>query len=191
MNRSKAAGHLAIALVVLATSGGAVSAAEEIYRWVDAQGVVHYTQVAPRGVPFERVTPGQRPGGAPSFYNPSPDGASAASGGTPASSPSGSASPDPAPSSGGNPQGGTRLTEQQQAEQQRLQSEAEERLADIRAAKEENCRNAREQFQQFTTYARIRVDDGEGGTRLLTEEERQERIEEAQEAIVMNCDDAG
>jgi hypothetical protein len=75
--------------------------------------------------------------------------------------------------------------------QQRLEDQAAERMAELEQTRRENCARAREQFQQFTTYARIRVEDEGGGTRILTEEERQERIAQAREAIVLNCEGEG
>jgi arginyl-tRNA--protein-N-Asp/Glu arginylyltransferase len=75
--------------------------------------------------------------------------------------------------------------------QQRLEDQTAERLAELEQTRSQNCERAREQFQLFTTYARIRVEDEGGGTRVLTEEERQERIAEAREAIVLNCEDEG
>ena len=44
------------------------------------------------------------------------------------------------------------------------------------------------EHRQFTTYARIRVADGAGGVRILTDDERAVRIAEVQEAIVLNCE---
>lgn len=170
-------------LLLAGIAAAPVGAAEDIYRWVDGAGVVHYTQVAPRGVAYERVSPGaRRTGAAPSFYNPTPDGADA---------PAGSTAPAPSQDTAAAPEGQPTLTPEQQARRDALEAEANARLANVRDTREENCRNAREQFQQFTTYARIRVADGDGGTRVLTESEREARIAEAQEAIVLNCDDAG
>ena len=150
------------------------TAAEAVYRWVDASGQVHYTQVAPRGIPYERVAPnGRSPAPAPSIFNPRRQpapGETVAAADTPGE-------PEPIP-----------LSEAQLQQQAELEAEAEARLQQIAQAKAQNCSNAREQFREFTTYARIRVADGNGGVRVLTEEERQARIAEAQEAIVLNCE---
>ena len=161
----------------------AAPAAEEIYRWVDAAGTVHYTQVAPQGIAFERVTPGnrERPG---TLANPrSPSSAAAGSATTRSQAPE-SRDADSA-------DGSAALTETQQRLKRELEQEAQERLAEVQATRRDNCEKAREQFREFTTFARIRVSDGQGGARVLTEEERQQRIDEAQEAIVLNCDDSG
>lgn len=166
-------------------TGSPVHAAEEIYRWVDAAGVIHYTQVAPREGEWQRVTPGTHAARrAPTLDNPRARETAGAAG-------SASSTASPAPQDSGAQDEPPQLSEQQQAMQQRLEEQAAERLADLEQARRENCKKAREQFQQFTTYARIRVEDEGGGTRVLGEEERQQRIAEAREAIVLNCDDEG
>lgn len=174
---------LTATLAVAGTLPLAASAAEEIYRWVDAAGVVHYTQVAPQGVAYDRVTPGSR--GRPSAQ------ATLANPRTPPATPeAGSAAPQtqqtPVPDAA--TESSATLTETQRQLQQELEQEAQERLAQVRAERRDNCEKAREQFRQFTTYARIRVSDDSGGMRILGEEERQQRIAEAQEAIVLNCE---
>lgn len=180
MRPSICAGILAFAAVL---AGIPAHGAEDIYRWVDAAGVVHYTQVAPRDADWERVTPGARLAGrrTPTLDNPrtreGEGSAAPASGSTPANRQR-SAQAEESP----------QLSEAQQAMQQRLEEQAASRLAELEQTRKGNCRKAREQFRQFTTYARIRVEDEDGGTRVLTEEERQKRIAEARKAIVLNCE---
>lgn len=170
---------LAFAAVLTVSS---VHAAEKIYRWVDAAGVVHYTQVAPREGEWERVTPGVHAARrTPTLDNPRARGPAGAA----------SSSASPAPQNSGAQDEPPQLSEQQQAMQQRLEDQATERLAELEQTRRENCEKAREQFQQVTTYARIRVEKEGGGTRVLGEEERQQRIAEARKAIVLNCDDEG
>lgn len=154
------------------------SAAQAVYRWVDANGVVHFTQTAPRDVPYEQVSPsgqGSRP--APSFYSPRRDAPAAPA--NPDAGETEANAEDPA------------LTAAQQQRQAELDAQAQTRLSEMAAARRRNCELARQQFEEFTTFARIRVADGEGGVRILTEAERAERIAEAEEAILVNCDDAG
>ena len=176
-------GSRALAIVCFATgmscAAPLASAAEAVYRWVDANGVVHFTQTAPRGVPFEQVSPsGSARRAAPSFYNPRRGAAGSAQVGD---------APTPAaPSAPGNV-----LTPEQQQRQAELQAQAETRLSDMAEARRRNCELAREQFEEFTTFARIRVADGSGGVRILTEEERADRIAESEQAILLNCDGAG
>jgi len=133
----------------------AAESAEAVYRWVDDDGVVHYSQQAPRGIDAERVAPGRAntvsmPGAARQSED----------------------APDP------------------EAERRReLDQAAQERLRKVSARRAENCRQARTRFEQLTTHPRIRLTDEEGNTRMLTEEERQSRIERARDAIIANCED--
>jgi hypothetical protein len=170
--------------LLLSFAAGAAAAAETIYRWVDASGTVHYGQVAPVGVAYEVVRPGNdvadRP---PTLAEPSRAGA----GRTGAS-----ANPVPAPATTASPPAeGPALTDAQRRMQEELDRTEQARLAELRAEKEENCRLAREQFEQFTTYRRIRMRGPDGEYVILGEDERQARIEEAKEAILLNCEDAG
>lgn len=49
---------LAAAALLCSLPFGIASAASEIYRWVDANGVTHFSQDAPgTGTPYQRVTP--------------------------------------------------------------------------------------------------------------------------------------
>ena len=170
-----------LAMVVVATGMACAvpdaSAEQAVYRWVDANGVVQFTQTAPRGIPYERVSPSGRQQQAPSFYNPRRGSPATVA----ASSAAGEAS-DAAPQS---------LSADQQQRQAALQEEAQARLSEIAEARRRNCELARQQFEEFTTFARIRVADGQGGVRILSEEERAERLAEAEQAILLNCDDAG
>ena len=172
----------ALAGLLLATVAAPAGAAETIYRWVDDAGTIHYGQVAPVGFAYEIVRPGNDPAERPpTLAEPSRRGAPAANGGArTAPAADGPADPD-AP----------RLTEAQRRMQAQLEATEQTRLAEIRAEKEENCRLAREQFEQFTTYRRIRMRGPDGEYVILGEDERQQRIEEAKEAILLNCEDAG
>jgi|GEM_PF-54367 len=46
-----------LAFVLLCTLPIATAMSAEIYRWVDASGVTHFTQDPPAGTPYQRVTP--------------------------------------------------------------------------------------------------------------------------------------
>ncbi|MEE4381270.1 MAG: DUF4124 domain-containing protein [Pseudomonadales bacterium] len=174
----------ALAGLLLVAAAGASGAAETIYRWVDASGTVHYGQVAPVGVAYEIVRPGNDPTDRPpTLSEPARGDAPAAGGSMAARSVSGSAA--------SSADAGPRLTEAQQRMQEELEATEQARLAEIRAEKEENCRLAREQFEQFTTYRRIRMRGPDGEYVIIGEDERQQRIEEAKQAILLNCEDAG
>ena len=59
-----------------------------------------------------------------------------------------------------------------------------EEIARVRAA---NCEIGRNNLIKLESYARIRVPDGSGGERVLSEEEKASRIETNRKTINDNC----
>ncbi len=173
---------LTLVLALTLTLPHAVSA-NEVYRWVDAQGVVHYSSVAPRGVNFERIDPGARPRALPSLANPrlqENEEDAQLPGDTPATA---------APPAAGEPSAeDLGLTEEQQLRRAALEAQASERRAQLAQQRHENCRAARRHYDELTTHSRVRIRDDSGRERLLSEEELQERLAKARDAIVTNCD---
>ncbi len=79
----------------------------------------------------------------------------------------------------------------EQARRAQLEQREADALAEVERVRQENCRRARAQFEQLTTHPRIKVRGEDGEVRMLSEEERQSRIDDAKEAILANCDDGG
>lgn len=145
----------------------------ETYRWVDANGVVNYSERKPRGVPESMVTlieAGSTQAGSSRTRS------SANSAPTPGSA-SESASGDP-----------DNLNADQQAMLKRLQNAEAERQAQVAQIREDNCTRARRVLASLSNTGRIRVVDENGEPRILPEEERTTRIEEAQRGVATNCD---
>lgn len=162
----------------------AVSQATEVYRWVDAQGVVHYSSVAPRNIAYERIDPGARPRPPATLANPQED---------PVESPDQA----PAPSvANATPMATVEapsddelgLSAEQRERRAELQAEAESRRARLEQERRDQCQRARRQYEELTTHTRVRIRDDSGRERLLSEEELQTRIAAARDAIVTNCD---
>lgn len=152
----RSARHLVLIVGLLPWLTGAA-----VYRWVDENGVVNYTQLKPEGVDAELVSDtGQR---------------------TPAARPA-----RPAPAIPATDQGQT-LTEEQQQMLSDLQAAEQARQAEIARVREANCQEARDLLQRLTSRGRIRIAGPDGEERVMPEEERQRRIDEAQRAIVANC----
>ncbi len=152
----RSARHLVLIVGLLPWLTGAA-----VYRWVDENGVVNYTQLKPEGVDAELVSDtGQR---------------------TPAAQPT-----RPAPAIPDTDQGQT-LTEEQQQMLSDLQAAEQARQAEIARVREANCQEARDLLQRLTSRGRIRIAGPDGEERVMPEEERQRRIDEAQRAIVANC----
>ncbi|MEJ2132291.1 MAG: DUF4124 domain-containing protein [Gammaproteobacteria bacterium] len=136
----------------------------EVYRWVDDEGVVHYSERPERNTAPERisVTSG---GGARRV--------------TPSTSHTSFDDPEPADEPTLNPQ--------QQALQDELNQQEQTRLQDIAKARAENCRVAKERFDNLTQYARIRIRGDDGEYRILSEEERVAEINQAKADVVEFC----
>lgn len=164
--------------LMLALALPAALSAAEVYRWVDAQGVVHYSSVAPRGVAFERVDPGARPRATPSLANPS-------LAEDEEDEPEPAPTPQPIPEPSADELG---LTEEQQQRRAELQAQATERLARLQTERQERCRVARNLYEELTTHSRVRIREESGRERLLGDDELRARIAEARDAIVTNCD---
>jgi hypothetical protein len=130
----------------------------EIYRYVDANGVVNYVQQLPYGVTGERV---QTIAGASTV--------------TEAAAPPVAKPTEPAL----DPQQQAMLDDLKKADQAR-----KDEIARIRAA---NCTRSREVLERLSVHGRIKVTDPDGEVRAMPEEERESRIAEAQQGIVTNC----
>ncbi len=145
----------------------ALPAVAETWRWVDADGVVNYSERKPKGVDAELV------GGIPQAGTRRRDSA-----------------PPPAatPAIPGMTQSQPELSENQQQMLAELESAESDRQAQVAKIREENCATARRVLENLTTRDRVRVRMENGTTRVLGEDERQERISEAQQGIVTNCE---
>jgi len=128
----------------------------EIYRYVDANGVVTYAQQLPYGVKGEliRTTPG-----APTVTVP--------------------------PKVEGAEQ--PTLTQQQQIMLDNMKKTESARKEEIARIREANCTRSQGVLDRLSNSGRVRVKGADGQEVMMSEEERQSRIEEAQRGIVANC----
>jgi hypothetical protein len=133
-----------------------------VYRWVDESGVVNYTQLKPEGVDAELVSAdtGRRI--------------------TEAARPQPAAAADD-----GNDE--QQLTENQERMLADLRAAESVRQQEIAKVREANCQQARDVLERLTSRGRIRVAGDDGVERVMPEEERQERISEAQRSVAANC----
>jgi hypothetical protein len=151
-------------LVLLACCLPALMGAE-VYRWVDDQGVVNYTQQQPANRPSERIVASQS--SAPrSSAEPTVDTAAA---------------PPPTAADGGN------LSDAQLQMLENLRAAEAARQQEVQNIRQSNCEAARALLGGLTARGRIRVRDDDGQEQVMAEEERQQRISDAQQAIAENC----
>ncbi len=131
----------------------------EIYRYVDANGVVTYAQQLPYGVKGEQI---HTVDGAPSVA-------------VVAVPPKTEKPAEPA------------LSPQQQAMLDKLKQAEVARKDEIARIREANCTRSKEVLAKLSSAGRIRVKDADGQEVKMPEDERQSRIAEAQRGIVANC----
>lgn len=153
------------ALVVLLALPGLMGA--EIYRWIDANGVVNYTQQKPKGIEAELVSGGPKRRAAPSAVAVLDTPTTAVTASDDAEKPT--------------------LNEEQQRILDDLKQAEVDRQAALVEAKALNCERARGVLTNLTKIGRVRVQGPDGTQTVMAEEERQRRISAAQEAIALNC----
>ncbi len=146
--------------------------ADEIYRWVDEDGVVNFTQQKPRDKEAEAIvttggtTRAARKPSAPATA-PSPTQASAS---------------DPVTTATGAP-----LSAEQEKMLEGLREAERARQEEIAQIKADNCQQSRDILSRLTVKSRIRVKDADGNYSVMPEDERQQRISEAQENVALYC----
>ncbi len=142
---------------------GLSASADEIYRWVDENGVVNYTQQKPRGTEAEAiVTQGGSTRAARNAQAPAPAPVSSAATGEP-------------------------LSAEQEKMLEGLRAAEQTRQHEIAKLKEQNCQQSRDVLSRLTVKNRIRVKGENGDYTVMPEDERQDRISKAQQNIARYC----
>ena len=149
-----------LALLYVSTS----RAEDEYYTWIDEDGVVNYSEHNPQGFDARFITRSQRFG-----YQ----------------------SDEPVEQE---------IPEQTEAQRTAAPAAEEERDIDaeiaiqkaridqeIAAAKKSNCNIRKLNLAQLENYNRIKVQDEDGQIRVLSEEEKQSRVDRAKTTISENC----
>lgn len=148
----------------------------EVYRYVDKDGVVTYTEMLPFGVQGQRVMSEAK--------GPTQTVREVGAGATPATADSGAGT-----AAGAQPANEKMpLTEEQQAMLDQLNAAEVARRAELAKIRESNCTRSREVLERLSVEGRIRVRDASGQERAMPDDERARRIREAQDGIVANCD---
>ncbi|MFU8816396.1 MAG: DUF4124 domain-containing protein [Pseudomonadales bacterium] len=139
----------------------------DVYRWVDADGVVNFTQQKPQGFDAERVR-------AQTGERIDRSTVSTGSTATPAARAAGGRT-DPA------------LDDQQRSMLAGLEAAEQARRLELAKIRDANCQQARTVLEHLSTRGRIRVRGDDGSEQVMPEEERQQRIAEAQRGVAANC----
>lgn len=158
---------LAIAAIAAAPT---FASAEDYYVWVDENGVTNYSERNPQGYDAMHVTRSLRFGEQIRTPQEENEMANRPSGSRPgANVPTEPTQPD-------QPDPGAMI----EAERAAI-------AAQIAATKRQNCEIGKRNLASLEAFARIRVSDENGGERVLTDEEKAERIETARQTIRENC----
>lgn len=147
--------YLRLVCLALSTLACTQLAHADIYKWVDEQGQVHYSQQPPQDRPAEQMKTPAPPTIAPGAAREQID---------------------------------ELIESQQAAEQEKLkqqqQAEFEQEQQRIR---QQNCEKAKHNLQQYRDNPGRRFRDAEGNVARLSEEQRQQRIEESQQRVDEYC----
>lgn len=149
--------------LIAALIAAAAFASEDYYVWVDENGVTNYSQNNPRGHKAKHVTG--------SFRFGERDFSQAAD----------------APGQG-RPQSAAGNTDESGVDPD--QAAAEQRsavAANIAATKQKNCETGKRNLAQLQSYSKIRMRGPDGKERVLSQQERQDQINEARQIIRDNC----
>jgi len=150
---------MATTVIVLASPINEAQAGE-MYRWVDKNGVLNYSQIKPEGVNAEKVV--TRAG-----ITPNNSAASTPQAAEPANQP--------------------KLTEEQQRkldELKALRAQEEQQVAEIKKA---NCDKSQKLLERLKLKERVRIRESDGSERNLGEDERQQKMRDAELGIATNC----
>jgi len=137
------------------------AAQEEIYRWVDDNGVVHFGDRPPRQADVEKIVI------------------------PPSQSNSGRSSVDPEPVNQGNAQD-PQPTPAQQSRDARAEKRREEEAKAY--VTEESCTSAREVVSQLEPSPRVMVTHEDGTVTRMDDNDRLETLSKAKAFIAENCD---
>lgn len=154
--------NLILILVVVGLWAPHALAEEEYYTWVDENGITNYAERNPEGIDATYVSRnrafGQR---APTGRPGSTPGQSTEMQQTPVTS---STDPDA-------------LVDEQAAIL----------AAEVAEIKRKNCEIGKNNLAQIKAFSRLRVEDENGQSRILTDDEKEERAERARQTIRDNC----
>lgn len=150
-------GPLGATVLVLAS---AQVSAEQIYRWVDENGVVNYTQQKPRDTDAEAIF--TRSGRPQVVAEAQPAGVETAEA----------------------------LTPEQEKMLEGLRAAEQARQHEIAKIRDQNCQQSRDVLARLQLKNRLRVRGEDGEYRIMPEDERQERIATAQENVTRYCSPA-
>ncbi len=164
MGKLETTGAFLAVLALLLFAGN--SEASDYYTWIDENGVVNYSERNPQDYEARYISESSRFGYPAAFGSEQPETEAVDN------------SDDEAPSD--EEQNNADIDAQIAQERARVDAE-------IAAAKRQNCTIGKRNLAQLEGYARIRITDDDGEERVLSDQEKAERIEKARQTIRENC----
>lgn len=165
--------------VIVALGGAPLTANADVYRWVEPDGTVNYGEREPRGREFTVISRS-----APPPKN-----------GRSTRSPQNQSQPtiaaQPALAQPGTLPADDNLSDRQRAMLERLKEDEARRQEGIAEIRKSNCATSKRVLTQMQDTRRIRIRNDAGEEVAMTDEERSERIRQAQQSIAVNCDSIG
>lgn len=159
-----------------------VPASADVYRWVDDDGTVNYGEREPRGRDFTVISRSPETTKKPSAT--APYSAKPYNGSQPVMLESGVATPTSVAAQSDN----SNLSDHQKAMLEKLQADEARRQDNIAELRKSNCATSKRVLSQMQSRGRIRVRNDAGEETALSDDDRNERIRQAQESIAVNCD---
>ena len=164
-------------IFLMAYTGALLGAASAVhadtYRWVDDNGIVNYAERVPRDVPAERVS------------RISSNEAQRSATPTPVQS---SVSSTAASTRPGNTDSQVPLNTNQKEVMRDLEAAEAVRQQQVAKIRQDNCLRSQRVLTNLSAKSRIRVRGEDGVERAIGEDERQQRIIDAQRGVAENCD---
>lgn len=153
-------------LITALTVSSASSAEEEYYTWVDENGITNYAERNPSGYEARFITREQQRFGYRTEEN----------------------EPEAPKVEAAEGAGGVSATAEANSDIDAEIADEKDRIdQEIAAAKKSNCNIGKLNLAQLSNYNRIKIKDDDGKVRILSDEEKQGRIDRARATIAENC----
>jgi len=157
---------LSITLLMMIGFSTPLQGAEDAYyTWVDENGVTNYSQRDPKNKEAIYITRSAVRFGRRSLSEPAPEDS------------------DQAPTADENTADG----EAGAGPEAQMQQERDEVQKEIARIKASNCEIGKRNLAKLEAYARIRVTDDAGAESVLSEEDKQSRVDQAKNTLSENC----
>lgn len=163
--------------IVLVSAAVCSTASADVYRWVEADGTVNYGERAPKNAEYTVISRSAPTKAGSRILN--KNGKNDTNGARQVTN---------ARAASSQQQTETNLSDHQQEMLSEIQAAEAARVAAVDKLRKENCASSKRTLSNLQATGRIRVRDKSGEESAMTDEDRTQRINDAQKSIVINCD---